>query len=142
MMKKFLATESPPALGLIKKKIYWLLFVWIFLIAVLDLFTSADNLPGGVRSYTIKSNSMSPEIKEGSLVVNKSKDLYQKGEVITFDFPDSQEIVTHRIVNLTSQNGGFYYITKGDNNVQVDRRLIPPENIYGGVVMVIPLLGW
>lgn len=141
-MKKFLATASVPAPGLIKSKFYWLMLVWIVLIAGLDLFASADNFPGGIKSYTHQSGSMKPAIKAGSLVITKPKEFYQKGEMITFEFPGSEEIVTHRIVNLTAQNEKNYYITKGDANPQVDSRLIPVENVYGAVVAVIPLLGW
>ena len=142
-MKKFLQTASPAATGqVINKKIHWILVTWIITIALLDIITSTDNLPKGIKFYTMETNSMDPIILVNSLFITKPYPFYQINEIVTFEFPGNKEIVTHRIVNLSKQNNQTYYITKGDNNDLVDRRLIPPENIFGKVIIVIPFLGW
>ena len=143
MMKKPLPTESPVVAGqIMKNSIHALLIVWIVVIAMLDVVTSAKNLPGEVRFYIMELNSMSPAVPANSLILTKPYPNYLVNEIITFEFPGSKEIVTHRVINLYGQNGQIYYITKGDNNEAVDRRLIPIENIFGKAIAVIPLLGW
>jgi signal peptidase I len=125
-----------------KNKIHWILVAWVVGITVLDLVTSAKKLPGGIKFYTVQLNSMAPVVPANSLIVARSYPNYFVNEIITFEFPGSGEIVTHRIVNLYEKDGQTYYITKGDSNEAVDRRLIPKDNVFGKTIAVIPSLGW
>ncbi|MFC1625783.1 signal peptidase I [Patescibacteria group bacterium] len=143
MMKKSLQTALPAATGqTTRTSIHWFLVVWIVVVALLDTITSADNLPSGIRFFTMQANSMSPAVPSGSLIITKPHSFYQISEIITFEFPTTKETVTHRVVNLSEQDSNTYYITRGDNNDLVDRRLIPVENIFGKVVAIIPIIGW
>ena len=86
-------------------KIHWTLVAWVVGIALLDVVTSAKNLPGGIRFYTMELNSMKPAVPANSLVVTRPYPGYFIDQIITFEFPSSKETVTHRVVNLYEQNG-------------------------------------
>ena len=141
-MKKYSTTESAAVPGPTRSKLYWVLVAWIVVVAGLDVITSSTNLPKGIRMYTIQANSMKPVISAGDLVITKPEEKYQLKQIISFEFPGNQLLVTHRIVNISYQNKQTRYITKGDNNTVVDHRLIPSENIFGRVRVIIPFLGF
>jgi len=125
-----------------RKNWHFILAGWVILVAVLDVVTSAKRLPLGVKFFTMDSGSMSPSVPVNSLVITKPSSSYKVGEVITFKFPGTKETVTHRVVNYYAKDNLEYFITKGDQNETVDRRLIPFNNVFGKVVGVIPYLGW
>ena len=98
-------------------------------------------------AYVIISGSMEPIIKVKDAVIIRrveEKDI-ERGDVVTYLSMDPTYygiLITHRIVNITEENGKKVYITKGDNNATIDRSPITFEQIKGKVVMRIPKIGY
>lgn len=91
---------------------------------------------GNFVPLSITSNSMSPNLKAGDLVFVKKTDDYNVGEVIAYRYLDA--IIVHRVVDK-SQAG---FITKGDNNNDVDPFPVSNLQILGEVVFKLPFIGW
>lgn len=95
----------------------------------------------GIKTYTIISGSMEPEIKIGDIVIvkeSKQEDL-QKGDIISFR--QGQSVVTHRIIETEKTENGVLYTTKGDNNNVEDKTKISIDLIEGKVIGHILYLG-
>lgn len=98
--------------------------------------------------YTIVSGSMMPEINVYDVVIavnTRNPEDIEVGDIITYvsnwDLNYGLNI-THRVVNRTkNEHGEYSYITKGDNNKEVDGAPVPYSNVVGKVVMRIPQLG-
>lgn len=101
---------------------------------------------GAEGSYVVQSDSMSPAISAGDMVVTKAVDAddLETGTVITFRQAAStqNDRVTHRIVGVEERDGEPRYVTKGDANEEVDRELVAPSQIEGKVWFTIPVLGY
>jgi signal peptidase I len=121
------------------KKILYYLFIFLYLSYISLIVIFSANF-GIINSYTNISNSMGPLIEVGSVVVVKSQDSYQVGDIISYyaRINDQVTVVTHRITAI----GGNVYITKGDANNISDRELVRPRLIVGKVIKIIPHLGY
>lgn len=78
----------------------------------------------------IQSESMSPIIKtEDILFLNKIENIskLENNSIIAFYNPFSNKIIIHRIIGIEDK----YYLTKGDNNLFIDKYLVEPNNIIG-----------
>lgn len=130
-------------------------FFGIIVAITLLLVISKIPLPGNYRVMAVLSGSMEPSIKTGSIVIVKPQEEYREGNVISFTplnssdanstgftEPNSDIIVTHRIVEVISGIDGIYYVTKGDVNDAPDWNQIPKENVIGKVLISIPYLGY
>lgn len=98
-------------------------------------------------AYVIVSGSMEPTIKRRDAIVIKRYDEQELkvGDIITYRSEDPYFygiMITHRIVDITTENGKTVYITKGDHNNTRDRLAVSSKQIYGKVVMVIPKIGY
>lgn len=85
---------------------------------------------------------MSPTIKVGGLIIVKevSPQNIQEGDVITFRSSSTDNVTTHRVIDIENANG-IKFVTKGDaNNVQ-DPNPIDSSFLVGKVVKFIPYLG-
>ena len=92
------------------KILYALILVTLFVVATLVAITAFD-LPGNAKFFTVRSGSMEPEIKVGSIVVSKPRDSYIEGDVITFYDPrDTTKTVTHRVTEIKKIISMFYLI--------------------------------
>lgn len=92
----------------------------------------------GFSIYTVLTDSMSPEIPKGSLVLSKYADPkhIKVGEDITY-LREDFSTVTHRVVDILENynNSGIRgFLTKGINNNQTDESVVHPDNILGVVV--------
>lgn len=113
------------------------------LLLACNLYTIAARYFGGVQQpavfgYSVAvviSGSMSGSIEVNDMVVIHEEDSYALGDVVTFR--SGKNLVTHRIVGTAE--GGF--ITKGDANNASDLDPVPPEDIVGKVIWVIPKIG-
>lgn len=116
-------------------KICCVLFLITFIAVVIVQRVSNNNFSvGGIRLFTVISESMVPEYKIGDVLIVKSVDVdsIKVGDDICYmgkeeDFKD--KIVTHRVKRI--ENGTF--ITEGIANVMED----PPvkeDQIYGKVI--------
>ena len=90
----------------------------------------------------IISGSMSPVYDRGDAVIITKKDPsdIQIGEVLAFS--TSTGIVTHRVINISSINGAYTFVTKGDANATKDTYEIHNENVIGTVDYVIKYAGF
>lgn len=87
---------------------------------------------GNVSVFNIVSNSMEPTINVNDLIVIQSgtEEKIQKGDIITYKKEDGS-VVTHRIVNISKEEGQNLYTTKGDNNDIEDFEKIKHEQVHG-----------
>ncbi len=90
---------------------------------------------GGYAPLIVLSDSMYPDIKSGDLIIVKTIDAgdVKEGDVIAFFDPDGTgtSVLTHRVVELTEENGSLAFRTKGDANNAEDPSLAPSENLIG-----------
>lgn len=118
----------------------FLSFVLVILLINLVILPLVFN----IRSYSVLTGSMSPDIKVASLVYVKkldSKNLYdniQVGDDITYK-TDSGIVVTHRITSINKEENKI--ITKGIRTDSSYDAPISSKNVIGKVLFSIPLLG-
>ncbi len=130
---------------LIKKifnAVYYLFFAAIILAAV-ALMLTAFSIKGS-RMFVVKSGSMQPAIRTGSVVFVSPSSSYKIGDIITFG-PISKNIqpTTHRIIEIRAQAAGHsVYVTKGDANSATDRREVIAGDILGKVRFSVSLAGY
>ncbi len=90
---------------------------------------------GGYSPLIVLTDSMYPGIKSGDLIIVKAADAeaVQAGDVIAFFDPDSTgtSVLTHRVVELVTEDGKLFFRTKGDANNAEDPTLAPAENLIG-----------
>lgn len=86
----------------------------------------------GYKPYIVLSGSMEPFIHVGDMVISKkvSGEEINIGDIITFE-GENKSIITHRVVDIITNDGKKFYQTKGDNNNSKDIGLISFENIKG-----------
>lgn len=105
-------------------------------------------LISGKFKYTlssIASDSMYPELQRGDGIIVKKltdeeKDNLKVGDVIAFK--DGGFIITHRIIEITEEDGKKIYQTKGDNNTSKDVTKKGKDDIIGIVKIKIPYIGY
>jgi signal peptidase len=110
-------------------------------------YTNKDEVAGigGYMPLISATNTMSPQIENGDLVICQKAvagDI-KEGDVIAYFEPESngKTIVTHRVVGITNQNGAVAFVTKGDANTTNDTLLVPSENLIGVYKSKLPNMG-
>lgn len=119
-------------------------FVLLIIVAVLLVFSMLP-IKNNYKILAVTSESMSPTIPMGSLVVVKPSEQYKVNDIVTFNPPDAtreNEYVTHRIVDISEVGGSYLYTTKGDANNVPDAQKIWASRIEGKVLFSIALLGY
>ena len=106
------------------------------LIALICIALAVGLYAWKAQVFVVISNSMSPAIMKGDLIIAKAATKYQKGDVISFKINDG--VATHRVVAVSER--GLY--TKGDANSQRDSEIVPIEKVKGKMVFKIPLFGF
>lgn len=94
----------------------------------------------GVKTFSIISGSMMPELNVGDIIIVKEVDNFKINDIITFRQND--KMITHRIIDITKKDNEEVYITKGDNNNVQDEGYVEPRDIEGKVINKIPLIGY
>ena len=126
----------------LNKALYGIFFFLLIGIVVLFL---APTLPfkSSVEIKIVKSGSMEPAVKTGSIVIIKSTGVYNIGDIITFgeDTPTNYP-TTHRIVTTKEINEETFYQVKGDANEEADPTLINKRDVIGKVIFTIPNAGY
>lgn len=126
----------------IAKIIEYLVYAALIFMAVLVL-ASALPIPGGVKTFVVRSGSMEPAIKTGSVVVVLPADNYDPGDVITFGPNTANRApTTHRILEERGSEGREFYTTKGDANEDKDLREARQREVIGKVLFSIPYFGF
>lgn len=129
----------------LSKILYVILIILIYNLVLVGIsFISKQDFNGifGYKAFNITTNSMEPNINKGDIIIIKkvkNEDKLKKDDIITFWQDD--EIITHRIIDITETNGEKRYITKGDNNNIPDLEKISFSQIEGVEVISIPYLG-
>ena len=96
----------------------------------------------GYRLYVDESGSMQPKIQTGSVVLDQKNSNYAVGNIVTYQLPNSQGSITHRIIKAVSINGITEYTLKGDANSSPDVYPVPKSMIFGKVDYSIPYIGY
>jgi len=124
------------------KILYRTFFTVIILVIALLLFALFP-IKGNYQIKIVKSGSMEPSIRTGSIVVIKPGASYMVGDVVTFGKDTKKDIpTTHRIVSSRAQNGVIMFTTKGDANEDPDTAEIKQNDIHGKVLLDVPFFGY
>lgn len=140
-------------LGVISDVLLIIIIIIAICITVMT-FTSKSSETGignilGYIPFSVESDSMSPNIKQGSLIISKEVKVedartgkgLKVGDVITFrDFQDVKRngtttvepfFNTHRIIEIKKDKNGQveYYKTKGDQSTSPDENGVIPDEI-------------
>lgn len=125
----------------IVKKICDMLLL-IILIALL-IFVGILAVPQllGYRAYAVLTPSMEPAYPVGSIVYAKAVQAEEihAGDVIVFAAGGFDMPVTHRV--LAVDTAARHFITKGDNNSNLDFAPVAFESVSGRVAASVPFLG-
>lgn len=128
--------------------ILYLLLIPTILFSVFLMFVelgNSDEVPSffNMDVYIVVSESMSPKINVNDIILVKkgyTNEQYKEGNIITYIRADG-ELITHRIDSIAKVGLLRAYITKGDNNEEVDDFPVMYDQIIGKVVYVMPKLG-
>ena len=103
-------------------------------ILIVKSYTS-DEVPSvaGTLPLIVLTDSMYPEIESGDLIIchTAEPEEVQVKDIICYFDPagNGSSIVTHRVLEVTEQNGQIAWKTKGDNNNTEDRLLVPADKL-------------
>ena len=98
-------------------------------------FLNKDQVPdvAGKLPLIVLTDSMYPEIESGDLIICQTEEPenIRVGDVISFFDPagNGTSIVTHRVMEITEQDGQLAWRTKGDNNNTEDRLLVTGDKL-------------
>jgi len=112
-------------------------------VALLAVTVGPKFLP--YQALVVRSGSMSPTIPTGSIVFYKkvAANKVKVGDIIVFQKPgDTNEKVTHRVVNISSSPTGNYYTTKGDANGAADAWRVPAVGTGWVSSFHVPTIGY
>ena len=109
----------------------------------------------GLVFLVVLSASMGGVLPVGSLAVAAPQEEYFVGDIVTFKIPNSDELLTHRIVDISpeadaSHRYGVNSIsdpirvirTQGDANNVADDWELTDEDIVGKIIFHLPYLGY
>ena len=103
-------------------------------ILIVKSYTS-EEVPsvGGYLPLIVLTDSMYPVIESGDLIIchTAEPEEIEVGDVIAFFDPagNGSTIVSHRVLEVTEQNGQIAWRTKGDSNNTEDRMLVPADKL-------------
>ncbi len=126
--------------------IFYIIIIPIIIInftLIIKSFINSEDIPDffGYKSFIIVSKSMEPNLKIGDAIfikeVNENK--LNVNDIISFH--DGEDINTHRIKEISEENGIKYYTTKGDNNKKQDKNKITFRDIEGKYIFKIRNFG-
>lgn len=102
---------------------------------IVKSYTNSDEVPsvGGYLPLIVLTDSMYPEIQSGDLIIchTLEPEEVQVGDVIAFFDPagNGTSIVTHRVTEVTAEDGELVFKTKGDANNVEDSVPVPSKNL-------------
>ncbi len=110
---------------------------------IVKSYTNPNQVPDfmGYKPFIVLSGSMEPEIMTGDMVLVKKTDAgnLQKGDVISYK--SGEAVITHRIVDVTAEDGEVRYVTQGDANDSPDQTMVRPADVEGIYRRRIPGMG-
>ena len=99
----------------------------------------------GATPMTILTQSMEPTYPPGTLVIVQpvDSDKIRIGEAITYQLESGKpEVVTHRVVAISTSQGEKTFTTKGDNNAVADPKPVRAVQVRGHVWYSVPYIGY
>ncbi len=99
----------------------------------------------GSTPMTILTGSMEPTYPPGTLIIVKpvAVDAIRIGDPITYQLKSGEpEVVTHRVVAISSASVGLLLTTRGDNNAVDDPTPVLPVQVRGTVWYSVPYIGY
>ena len=128
--------------------ILWIVILLAALFSFVTLATKDQNQIASIAGFSplaVQTDSMKPAFSSGDLIIIKKCDpgTLEVGDIITFHtiIENQYALNTHRIKEITEENGIKNYVTKGDNNALEDTHIITGSDVVGKYVIKIPLLG-
>jgi len=116
----------------------------LILTLCLVVVVAVPQVIGADESYVVTSDSMSPAIDGGDVVIvtERSPDRIEEGAVTTFvPLRNDDRRTTHRVVGVEQGDGETQFITQGDANDSPDAAPVPGERVIGEVTLTIPYFG-
>lgn len=107
---------------------------------LLTAWTAASLL--GCRTYAVLSDSMTPTLRRGDLIVVRETPPAQirVGDIVAYR--SAGAVVVHRVITVRRDAGGsFAFVTKGDAPSLAEDPPFPAERLLGRVCGRVPLLG-
>ena len=104
---------------------------------IIRSFTAPSEVPrvGKWLPLVVLTDSMYPEIKSGDLIICRVTDPedVQVKDVISFFDPmgTGTSVVTHRVMDISTENGKRYFTTQGDANNAADMVPVPADKLVG-----------
>ncbi len=115
------------------------------LVGVLLLVATATVLVlFGYNTYAIKSGSMEPDLREGSVAVTSptSPRALKVGDIIAWRSSSRSPAVLHRIVAVTYEDGEPRFVTQGDQNRTPDATPVALAGPGDRMVYSVPYAGY
>lgn len=110
---------------------------------IIKSYLDPDKVPDffGIKPFIVISGSMEGTVNVGDLVITKTVDpaTLKAGDIISFS--EGSTVITHRIVELTENNGEPAFITKGDANDSEDPQAVTYSNVESIFMFRIPYIG-
>ncbi|NLO45894.1 MAG: signal peptidase I [Clostridiales bacterium] len=114
-----------------------------FIITSVLLFAFVTFLAAsGAKAFAVRTDSMSPLFKEGSVVFVRRADFsdLKAGNIVSVKFADGSGVFTHRITGIDAENKTIS--TKGDNNNSDDPEQSGAAQIIGRYWFSLPVIGF
>jgi len=98
----------------------------------------------GYRTYVVRSESMEPSLSRGDVLVSDpvAASKANVGDVVTFDDPQSGDLITHRVRSIVPVEGQLRFVTKGDANEGVEGWRVPVDATISRLSYKVPKLGY
>jgi signal peptidase I len=108
-----------------------------FLLALLALAIVPMSL--GWHAAVVLSDSMSPALRVGDVVVHRPTGQLELGQILVVDNPARPgQLLTHRLVGETEDG---QLTLQGDANAVADSTPVAPQAVEGRVQLRVPLIG-
>lgn len=126
------------------KTIITLVLILMLAVILVQRFSSNNFSVGGIRVFTIISNSMLPYYEAGDILILKEENPsnIKIDDNVTYMGKTGQVkglVVTHKVIDKREEDGKYYFTTQGTNNEIADPE-IDESQIYGKVVYKTVLL--
>jgi signal peptidase len=100
----------------------------------------------GATPLTVLTSSMEPHLPPGTFIVVRPTPVadIHIGSVVTYQIESGKpEVITHRVVEVRSEStGAVSFITKGDNNDDIDPKPVIPDQVKGTLWYSVPYIGY
>jgi signal peptidase I len=97
----------------------------------------------GERPVVVLSGSMEPSFSAGDVLIERGVEPreVQIGQIVTFDEPETERTITHRVRSIEAQGSKLVITTKGDADNGVQRWRIARDGELGQPAWRIPMVG-